>query len=110
MTKKWSEIRRQHAPEAEARIRQQVREATQVMTLHQLREARQLTQVNLAQTLEINQSVVSTMEKRTDMYISTLRNFIQAMGGELRITAEFPEGTVRIKQFEEKAEEFAAAD
>jgi hypothetical protein len=39
------------------------------------------------------------MERRTDMYVSTLRSFVQAMGGELEIRAVFPEGTVRIDQF-----------
>jgi hypothetical protein len=39
------------------------------------------------------------MEKRTDMYVSTLRSFVQAMGGELEIKAVFPEGSVRIEQF-----------
>jgi transcriptional regulator with XRE-family HTH domain len=70
------------------------------MTLNQLREARQLTQVRLAGVLKINQGAVSMMEKRTDMYVSTLRNYIEAMGGELKITAEFPEGAIQIEQFE----------
>lgn len=104
MTKKWSEVRRKHAPEVEARIRKDVKDAAQVMTLHQLREARQLTQVNLAQLLKINQGAVSMMEKRTDMYVSTLRSYIKAMGGELKITAEFPEGAIQIEQFENVAE------
>ena len=104
MARKWSEIRRKHAPEVEERIRREVKDAARVMTLHQLREARELTQVNLAQVLKINQSAVSTMEKRTDMYVSTLRNFIKAMGGELKITAEFPEGSVQIEQFERVAD------
>ena len=108
MARKWSEIRRKHAPEVEERIRREVKDAARVMTLYQLREARQLTQVNLAQVLKINQSAVSTMEKRTDMYVSTLRNFIKAMGGELKITAEFPEGSVQIEQFEKVAETPAA--
>ncbi len=84
MAKKWSEIRRQHSPEVEARIRQEVENAAAVMTLYQLREARSLTQVSLAKVLEVNQGAVSRMEKRTDMYVSTLRNFIQAMGGGCR--------------------------
>ena len=104
MAKKWSEIRRKHTPEVEERIRREVKNAAHVMTLHQLREARQLTQVNLAQTLHINQGAVSMMEKRTDMYVSTLRNYIEAMGGELKITAEFPEGSVQIEQFENVAD------
>ena len=103
MAKKWSEIRRKHSPEVEERIRKEVQEAAQVMTLHQLREARELTQTNLAQLLRINQGAVSMMEKRTDMYVSTLRSYIKAMGGELKITAEFPEGSIQIEQFEKVA-------
>jgi hypothetical protein len=104
MAKKWSEIRRKHSPEVEERIRQSVKEAAGVMTLYQLREARSLTQVNLAKVLNVNQGAVSRMEKRTDMYVSTLRNFIQAMGGQLQVKAVFPEGEVEIEQFETLAE------
>lgn len=77
--------------------------AVKGMMLNQLREARQLTQVNLAEALQINQGAVSMMEKRTDMYVSTLRNYIEAMGGELKITAEFPDGSIQIEQFESAA-------
>jgi hypothetical protein len=49
--------------------------------------------------LGINQAAVSKMERRTDMYISTLRQFVIAMGGELEITARFPDGAIRIQQF-----------
>jgi len=101
MARKWSEVRKTLSPEAEERIRRKV--AAKGMMLNQIREARQLTQVKLAKTLNINQGAVSTMEKRTDMYLSTLRNYIEAMGGNLRITAEFPEGKVEIDQFETAA-------
>ena len=63
-----------------------------------------MTQVNLALLLKINQGAVSMMEKRTDMYVSTLRSYIRAMGGELKITAEFPEGAIQIEQFENEAQ------
>ena len=63
-----------------------------------------MTQVNLAEALKINQGAVSMMEKRTNMYVSTLRNSIEAMGGELKSTAEFPEGALQIEQFENVAE------
>lgn len=106
MARKWSEVRKTLSPEAEERIRQQV--AAKGMMLNQIREARELTQVNLAKALKINQGAVSTMEKRTDMYVSTLRNYIEAMGGNLRITAEFPEGSVEIDQFETATREPAA--
>jgi hypothetical protein len=54
--------------------------------------------------LGVNQGAVSRMEKRTDMYVSTLRNFIQAMGGRLQVKAIFPEGEVEIDQFGNLAE------
>ena len=104
MGQKWKDIRKPLTPEAEERIQQGVKEAVAVMTLHQLREARSLTQVNLARVLQINQGAVSKMEKRADMYVSTLRNFIQAMGGQLQVKAIFPEGEVQIDQFENVAE------
>jgi len=49
----------------------------------------------------MNQAAVSKLEHQSDMYVSTLRRFIAAMGGELRIVAHFPEGDVVINQFEE---------
>lgn len=72
----------------------------QDMALGELRQARRLSQEELASTLQIKQAGVSKMEKRTDMYLSTLRRFIEAMGGKLDIVAKFPEGEVRINQFE----------
>jgi transcriptional regulator with XRE-family HTH domain len=104
MARKWREIRGTFSPEVEAEIARRVKAAAGVMTLHQLREARNLTQVNLAKVLNVNQGAVSRMEKRTDMYVSTLRNFIQAMGGQLQVKAVFPEGEVEIDQFESLAE------
>jgi len=79
MATKWRDIRRTHSPEVEERIRRSVEEAVIVMRLYQLREARNLTQVNLANVLEVNQGAVSRLEKRTDMYVSTLRSYIEAM-------------------------------
>jgi DNA-binding transcriptional regulator YiaG len=104
MAHKWKDVRKPLSPEAEERILRSVKEAAAVMTLHQLREARSLTQVNLAKVLRINQGAVSKMEKRTDMYVSTLRNFIQAMGGQLQVKAIFAEGEVQIDQFENVAD------
>ena len=70
------------------------------MALDELREAREMTQVHLAKILGVNQAAVSKLERRADMYVSTLQDFVKAMGGELKITARFPEGTVEISQFE----------
>jgi transcriptional regulator with XRE-family HTH domain len=60
------------------------------MRLPDLRKARNLTQAAMANTLGIAQAEVSRMERRTDVYISTLRSYVEAMGGKLRIVAEFP--------------------
>ncbi|MGA9069517.1 MAG: XRE family transcriptional regulator [Terracidiphilus sp.] len=66
------------------------------MPLNQLRNARAMTQTRLAELLEMDQGNVSRLEQRTDMYLSTLRSYIEAMGGVLEIRALFPEGDVRI--------------
>jgi predicted transcriptional regulator len=69
-------------------------------TLRQLREARERSQVEIAEKLHIKQAAVSKLERRTDMYLSTLRGYIEAMGGKLEIIARFPHQAVRIMQFE----------
>jgi transcriptional regulator with XRE-family HTH domain len=100
MAHKRRDIRGTFSPEVEEGIRRSVEEAATVMRLYQLREARNLTQDNLAKVLEVNQGAVSRMEKRGDMFVSTLRSYIEAMGGQLQIKAIFPEGEVEIDQFE----------
>ncbi len=69
-------------------------------TLRKVRDARNRSQEEIAQRLGVQQAAVSKLERRTDMYISTLRNLIQAMGGDLEIIARFPDQPpVRITQF-----------
>ena len=70
------------------------------MPLDALRDKRQLTQVQMAQLLKISQGAVSKVERRTDMFVSTLRNYVRAIGGDLEIRAVFPEGDVLIDQFD----------
>ena len=101
MARKWGEVRKQLSAEREARVRRHVQEELLRLSLRQLRAARNLTQENLARTLNIKQSAVSRMEQRTDMYVSTLRSYLKAMGAELQVKAVFPDGEVEIEQFEE---------
>lgn len=61
------------------------------MSLRDLRKARKLTQARVARALGINQDSVSRLEKRSDLLISTLRKTVKAMGGDVRIVAEFPD-------------------
>ena len=70
--------------------------ALAAMPLDALRDARQLTQVQMAQLLKISQGAVSKVERRTDMFVSTLRNYVRAIGGDLEIRAVFPDGDVVI--------------
>jgi DNA-binding XRE family transcriptional regulator len=71
------------------------------MPLDALRDARQLTQVQMAHLLKISQGAVSKVERRSDMFVSTLRNYVRAIGGDLQIRAVFPEGHVLIDQLGE---------
>ncbi|HYW14110.1 MAG TPA: XRE family transcriptional regulator [Longimicrobium sp.] len=64
--------------------------------LPELREARKLSQAELASRLSINQGACSRMERRSDMLIGTLRNVVEALGGELYLMARFPDETVYI--------------
>ena len=64
--------------------------ASELATLKDLRQAMQKTQVDLAATLHIGQDSISRLEKRSDMLLSTLRGYIEAMGGKLELVARFP--------------------
>jgi len=64
--------------------------AAELATLKDLRQAMQKTQVELAAALSIGQDGVSRLEKRSDMLLSTLRNYVEAMGGKLELVAHFP--------------------
>lgn len=105
MARKFSELREKMSPEAQVRAHERAVELKAEMPLQELRQALRMTQEQLATVLETNQANVSRLERRTDMFVSTLRSYIVAMGGELEITAHFPDGCVRIKQFEELSED-----
>ena len=99
MTKKFSELEAKMSPERRERIAKEVENALAEMPLNELRNARGLSQKMLAEMLNIQQPAVAKLEKRADMYISTLRSHIEAMGGELEIIARFPDGDVKISNF-----------
>jgi ribosome-binding protein aMBF1 (putative translation factor) len=99
MARKFSELRNKMSLEAQDESERLFQNTIKEMPLVELRNARGLSQKMLAEALKIRQPAIAKMEKRTDMYISTLRSHIQAMGGELEITARFPEGIVKITNF-----------
>jgi transcriptional regulator with XRE-family HTH domain len=93
-TKPWSEIRQKHSkltPDERARIDDEVLADVRRMRLPELRKARQLSQATLADLLKMSQGDVSRLERRTDAYMSTIRRYLEAAGGRLRILAEFPD-------------------
>ena len=103
MSKPYSMLREKMKPAARKKAAEKTKVLLGAMPLQELRHARHLSQEQLAQTLSVKQAAVSKLEKRTDMYISTLRNFIKAMGGDLEIIAKFPDGYVQINQFDDIA-------
>jgi transcriptional regulator with XRE-family HTH domain len=92
------------SPASRARSEAKAERMIQEMALDELRAARALTQEHLSTILGVKQAAISKLERRADMYVSTLRQFIEAMGGQLEIRAVFPDGDVRITQFERLAE------
>jgi predicted transcriptional regulator len=66
------------------------------LALHELRKNRAVSQEELAAKLSVGQPAVAKLERRTDMYVSNLRRYVEALGGTLEITARFPDGTVTI--------------
>jgi DNA-binding XRE family transcriptional regulator len=79
--------------ERRARIEQRAAELiAEEMSLREMRRLRRLTQARLSKKLGIGQEGVSRIEKRSDLYLSTLRGYVEAVGGELTIVARFPDG------------------
>jgi transcriptional regulator with XRE-family HTH domain len=99
MAKKFATLRAKLSPTARERVHRLALKYEAGMALDELRVARDLTQEHLAQLLGVKQAAVSKMERRADMYISTLQSIVRAMGGELKIQVVFPEGKVEINQF-----------
>lgn len=98
------------APEAEdivERVEELVRTKgrttpQRVHLLQELREQRKVSQVDLASKLGVRQPTVSKIERREDVALSTLRRYVEALGGELHVTAQFSDGNVEIGFDEEE--------
>ena len=95
----FAELRAPLSPEARAKAEAEARLLGAEMDLAEVRRALKLSQEEIGQTLQIQQGSVAKIEKRADMYVSTLRRFIEAMGGELEIVARFPDHAVKSRNF-----------
>jgi DNA-binding XRE family transcriptional regulator len=99
MARNFKELEEKMAPAARQQAHARAKKMIEEMALDELRAARQLTQTSMAKILEVGQSEISKIENRTDMYVSTLASYVEAMGGTLEIRAVFPEGAVKIAGF-----------
>lgn len=87
-----NEIIRKLRPAERKKVKERAAEIiAEEMSLRDLRKARKLSQARVAKTLGITQDSVSRLERRSDLLLSTLRKTIKAMGGDVRIVAEFPD-------------------
>lgn len=78
-------------PERRSRIETETaRLQAEYLTMQDMRKAKELTQAKLAETLGVKQATIAQMEKRSDLLISTLRSYVEAMGGNLKLVVEFP--------------------
>lgn len=101
MAKPFKALREKMPVSAQKLAASKTKKMLSEMPLQELRQARSLSQERIAAVLSTKQANISRLEQRTDMYISTLRSYIEAMGGQLDIIARFPEGEVHITQFKE---------
>jgi transcriptional regulator with XRE-family HTH domain len=95
----FSDLCKRMTPARRARNTRATRRMLADMTLHELRQARERSQEDLARELKVGQPAVAKLERRADMYVSNLRRYIEALGGTLEITAKFPDGAVQITNF-----------
>lgn len=96
MAKKFETLFRKLPQDVQKRAEARAQKEFEALALAELREAQNLTQVELAKKLGVDQGAVSKIEHRTDMYLSTLSDVIRAMGGRLELHATFPSGDVRV--------------
>ena len=95
MAKKFSELRKKMSPE---RRTQNAREAAKLaLSLNDLRAARNIVQQELADELGVTQASVSKMLQREDLLVSSLRDLVESMGGELEIRARFGDESIPLK-------------
>ena len=97
MAKKFSELRTKMSAEGQARSAARAEGMLVEMQLQTLRKSKNMTQTDVARAMRVEQAAVSKMERREDMYLSTLREYVTALGGELKLVAVFPEGDIQVQ-------------
>lgn len=103
MAIKWSDLKHKSLPERIAARRVEAKAELERIGFGKLRQARRQTQVAVANKLKIQQGAVSRMEKRSDLLLSTLREYVGALGGRLEVRAVFPDGHFELETMEAPA-------
>jgi len=91
MPTNWNDLKHKSSPEVRARLKREAHAELNRIGFHKLRQARQQTQVAVAERLKIGQGAVSRIEKQSDFLLSTLREYVGALGGELELRVVFPD-------------------
>lgn len=89
-THKWADLKKKMSPGAQREVEERVSRTAR--HLDEIRRARGMTQVTLASAMGVSQAQITKVEHQADLYVSTLRRFVEAMGGELELVARFPDG------------------
>jgi predicted transcriptional regulator len=97
-THRWAELEKGRlAPEARARVKREAADEVMEMTLRMLRESAGKTQEEMAELTEMSQSQLSRFERREDYLLSTLRRYVEALGGEVEIVAVVKGKRIRLR-------------
>jgi predicted transcriptional regulator len=95
-TRTWKSVKADRLePQAATRVAKRARDELLELTLKELRKDLDVTQTELAEAADMTQSELSRLESRADHRVSSLRRYVEALGGEIEITAII--GTRRIK-------------
>ena len=100
MARSFNTLREKMSPQRQEQAKERTNEMLEELALQELRKALNLTQEQIAIIMQMNQAAVSKMENQSDIYVSTLRKFIRALGGEIKIVATFKDREVVINQFQ----------
>jgi hypothetical protein len=95
--RKWSKIRGPVTPERAAALAEERRLSSVLEGLHRLREARDVSQKELARAWDTSQPNVSKIEGQQDLHFSTIKRYVESLGGEVRLLAVFPDEEVEVR-------------
>jgi len=106
----FSDLTREFSPERWARVAAKAARLSETMTLEELRKARGRSQEEVAGALAVGQPAVAKLAKRAGMHVSNLRRFVEALGGQLEISARFPDAVAQLADVGDDNPEWTAED